>query len=361
MNSPSVTEIEKSTHPMRFLVFGAGAIGTYVGGSLLLGGHHVVFLDRKPTIEHLGQTGMRLILQGKRYTLPNPVLTESLAKALELGPLDAAIFALKSFDTLTALDELMLYQRDLPPILCLQNGVENEALIAEKLGKDKVIAGTVTSAIGRREQGEIQLERLRGIGIADTQPLSKDLASAFNTSSLNAHLYPSAEAMKWSKLLTNLIANASSAILSMTPGEIFSHPGLYRLEILQLRETLAVMDALKIPVINLPATPVRLLEFAARRLPLWLSRPLLRRAVGRGRGGKMPSFYLDLHSGRGKSEVDYLNGAVVRFAEKTSIPAPTNRLLTETLIGMVEGRISIEQYARQPEQLLRRGSSAGSA
>ncbi len=158
--------------------------------------------------------------------------------------------------------------------------------------------------------------------------------------------------MKWSKMLTNLLANASSAILDMTPAEIFAQPGLYKLEIAQLREALAVMDAQQIQVVDLPGTPVRLLTWTIRNLPLSISRPLLRRAIGGGRGGKMPSFHIDLHSGRGQSEVDYLNGAVVRFGERTGVPTPANRLLNETLLRLTRGEIPLEQFSGQPEKLL---------
>ncbi len=240
----------------------------------------------------------------------------------------------------------------LPPVLCLQNGVENEAAIAEVLGSQKVIPGSVTSAIGRGAAGKIVLEKLRGVGIAAGHPLSGTLVEAFNQAGLNACLYASAERMKWSKMLTNLLANASSAILDMTPAEIFAHPGLYQLEIAQLREALAVMDAQKIRVVDLPGTPVRLLTWVIRRLPLAISRPLLARAVGGGRGGKMPSFHIDLHGGRGQSEVDYLNGAVVRFGNRAGVPAPANRLLNETLLRLTRGEIPLEQFYRQPEKLL---------
>ena len=118
--------------------------------------------------------------------------------------------------------------------------------------------------------------------------------------------------MKWSKMLTNLVGNATSAILDLTPAQIFNHPDLFNIEIQQLRETLAVMRAQGLQPINLPGVPVKLLALAAERMPGWIARPLLQRAVGRGRGSKMPSFHIDLHSGRGKSEVDYLNGAVVK-------------------------------------------------
>jgi len=337
---------------MRFLVFGAGAVGTYIGGSLVLGGQEVVFLDRPEVCQRLGQTGLLLNIYGQEYAIRQPAVLESIDKALARGPYDAAIFALKSFDTRAALEALLPYRDQMPPVLCLQNGVENEGLIAEALGGERVIAGTLTSAIGRAGPNQVVLERLRGVGIAGTHPLSQSIVGAFNQASLNARLYPSGPELKWSKLFTNLVANASSAILAMTPGEIYAHPGLYRLEMAQLRETLQVMRALKLHLTDLPATPVRALGAAVQSLPLWLSRPLVRRSVEKGRGEKMPSLYIDLHSGRGKSEVDFLNGAVVRQAQNLGIPAPVNRLLNDTLSALVRGDLPIERFARKPDQLL---------
>ena len=83
-------------------------------------------------------------------------------------------------------------------------------------------------------------------------------------------------------------------------------------------ECLAVMKKQKIPVVDLPSTPSRALAFATR-LPLWMSKPFLSRATGAGRGDKMPSFHIDLYSGRGKSEVEYLHGAVVRAGENFGV------------------------------------------
>jgi 2-dehydropantoate 2-reductase len=338
---------------LRVLSFGAGAIGTYIGGSLALHKHRVVFLEQPEIVATLRERGLHLKLGNIEHALPNPIIASSLDEVLAQGPFDVGLFALKSFDTAPVLETLLPYRDRLPPILCLQNGVENEAAITAALGAEKVIAGTVTSAIGRRHAGDIVLERLRGLGVAQGHPLSETLVAALEEAGLNARLYPRAADMKWSKMLTNLVANATSAILDMTPAEIFSHPGLYWLEIEQLREALRVMAAQHITVTDLPGTPVRLLAFAVHSLPTALSRPLLRRAVGGGRGGKMPSFYIDLHSRRGKSEVDYLNGAVVRFGERNGIPTPVNRLLNEKLLGLTEGRIPLDGYAKQPEKLLR--------
>ena len=216
-----------------------------------------------------------------------------------------------------------------------------------------VIPGTVTSAVGRRDAGDITLERLqRDWGSRWTSPFSEFSLIALDKAGLNAQLFSNGDEMKWSKMLTNLISNATSAILGMTPAEVFADQNVYRLEIMQLREALRVMNAQDLDVVDLPGTPVRLLSFAVKYLPLFISRPLLAKAVGGGRGEKMPSFYIDLQSGRGKSEVDYLNGAVVRRGEKYNIPTPANRFLNTTLMGLTNGEIPKDIFIKQPGKLI---------
>jgi 2-dehydropantoate 2-reductase len=344
----------------KILIFGAGAIGTYVGGSLALAGHNVVYLEQAKVAEELHERGLRLNLtldkrrKAKETFLVNSssfVIAPSLDEALRYGPFDVAIYALKSFDTPVALEGIKPFADEMPPILCLSNGVDNEPAIAKVLGPDKVIYGTVTSAIGRHAAGDIVLEKLRGVSIASTHPLSDRLVATFNDAYLNARAFEDADSMKWSKMLTNLLANPASAILDMSAAEIYAHKGLYKLEIDMLRECLAVMETQNINVVDLPGTPVRALAIATK-LPLWLSKPLLARAAGSGRGGKMPSFHIDLHSGRGKSEVDFLHGAVVRAGEKSGVSTPVNKILTETLLALTNGEITQEKYAKQPEKLL---------
>ena len=345
---------------MKVLVFGAGAIGTYFGGSLALAGHPVVFVEKTSVMDELRERGLRLDLtldrrrQTKDATRVDPasfVMVDSLEDALRYGPFDVALFALKSFDTQAALEGMKPFAEKLPPFLCLSNGVSNEPAIAEALGKDKVIYGTVTSAIGRRGAGDIVLERLRGCGVARGHFLSEKLNDVLNSAYLNSQLFDDANSMKWSKMLTNLIANPTSAILDMTAAEVFASRDLYRLEIEMLRECLAVMEAQGFQVVDLPGTPVKALAFATR-LPLWLSKPFLARAAGAGRGGKMPSFHIDLHAGRGKSEVEYLHGAVVKAGEKYHVPTPVNKALTETLLALTNKETPLEEFAHKPENLL---------
>jgi 2-dehydropantoate 2-reductase len=352
----------KTSDKLNVLVFGAGAIGTYFGGSLALAGHNIVFVEQPKMVSELRERGLRLDLaiDDRRETKDaftvearSFVIEPSLEEALKFGPFDVALFALKSFDTAAALEGMKPFADKLPPILCLSNGVENEQAIARVLGPDKVIYGTVTTAIGRRGAGDIVLEKLRGVGVAAGHPLSEKLVSAMDGAYLKCRLYPEPHGMKWSKMLTNLISNPTSAILNMTAAQVFANKKLYKLEIDMLKECLAVMKAQNLEVFDLPGTPVKALAFATT-LPLWLSKPFLSRAAGSGRGAKMPSFHIDLYSGRPQSEVEYLHGAIVREGKARGIPTPVNKLLTNTLLALTNKEIPLEEYANQPEKLLQR-------
>jgi 2-dehydropantoate 2-reductase len=332
---------------MRFLVIGAGAIGGYAGGSLALNQHSVAFLCRPQTAARLRQEGLTITLPAGAASF-TPEVHEAAEDALRTGSFDLAILAVKRYDLRAALEPLAPLGDRLPPILCLQNGVDAEAEIAQVLG-GQVIPGTVLTAVARRAPGEIVVEKFRGMGVAGDHPLAAGLAGVLSDAGLNARHYPHAASMQWSKLLTNLTANPLSAILNLPPAKIFAHPGLFRLEMRQLREALAVMRKLGAKVVDLPGTPVRALAFGAR-LPAGVARPLLSPALGRGRGAKMPSFHVDLHSGRGRSEVGWLHGAVVRHGERVGVATPVNRWLSETLTSLVQGELPLNAY--RPEKVI---------
>ena len=118
-----------------------------------------------------------------------------------------------------------------------------------------------------------------------------------------------------------------------------------------LKECLDVMKAQNLEVVDLPGTPVKLLALATK-MPLWLSKPFLSRAAGSGRGGKMPSFHIDLYSGRGQSEIQFLHGAVVREGKARGVPTPVNEVLTTTLLALTNKEIPLEEFAHKPEKLM---------
>ncbi|MCW5878317.1 MAG: 2-dehydropantoate 2-reductase [Anaerolineales bacterium] len=343
--------IPSPANPLNLLVFGAGAIGGYLGGSLALQGHQVVFLERRHNALLLRERGLRLDLGAQAQTLKDFGVVTSVEEALAFAPFDVALFALKSYDTAEALKSIQPHATALPPFLCLQNGVDNEPALAAVLGEDKVIAGTVTTAVAKDAPGQLRLERLRGVGLHGGHPLSPRLFAALAEAGLRPRLYANASALKWSKLLTNILVNASCALLDRPPVDVLADGRLFAVEIRQLREALAVMRALGVRVVDVPGTPVRALA-AAARLPLPLSRLLLRGAVSRGRGGKMPSLHIDLYNGRGRSEVAWLNGAVARTGERLGIATPVNAFLSQTLSQLLLDNPAHNPYKNNPQAYL---------
>ena len=337
---------------MKFLFLGAGAIGTYVGGSLAAAGHDVTFIEQPATAEIIERDGLTVTRGGVPTHTTNFRLYPSAADALADGPYDIGVFAVKSFDTGDAAKGLLETGHEVPTILSLQNGVDNEPLIGSILGRDKVIAGTVATAVSKPGVGQVIEEKHRGLGIAQGHELSAPLADALNDAGLSAKLFASAGSMKWSKLLTNLTGNATSAILDMPVAELFADDDLCKVEIATLRECLDVMHAIGHGVVNLPGTPVRALALGTR-LPRFIAQPLLTKFLGSGRGDKMPSFHIDLHSGRGQTEVSFINGAVVRHGRVVGVPTPVNEVLTRTLEELTAGTLDVEDFRRNPAALLK--------
>ena len=112
---------------------------------------------------------------------------------------------------------------------------------------------------------------MRGMGVAGSHPMAKDIVQIFLKSGIYCKYYPNPKSMKWSKLVTNLLGNSSSAILNLSPAQIYSNPALYQIEIEQVREALNVMQIQGIKAVNLPGVPVKILAALIKYLPYWLS------------------------------------------------------------------------------------------
>jgi 2-dehydropantoate 2-reductase len=338
--------ITHNAPPLHFLVIGAGAIGSLVGGKLAQAGFPVTLVGRQRFVDAVTAHGLRIISNGATQRIENIHPAASLESACRHAlasqrPFDVAILTVKSYDTLDALAELQQVAQKtglpVPPIFSLQNGVGNEEAIAARFGPQRVIAGTITAPVEAPETGIVRLTKPKFlIGMArwdqqQTPPIFDTLHSQLVAAAIPVILYADARSMKWTKLLMNQIGNATSAILAQPPNVTFAQPVIADLEIAALRETLAVMAALGVPAVNVEKYPLGTLAPLLRYGPGWLLRPVLRKIVSGARGGKMPSLYLDLEKGRSENEVAWYNGAVARIGAEVGVPTPVNRLLSETV------------------------------
>jgi 2-dehydropantoate 2-reductase len=341
---------------MHYIIYGTGAVGGLIGGQLALSGQRVTFLARPYVADALRTNGLTLQARGKRARLEQPEAITELRAAYSDRPADLIVLTVKAYDCRSAAQDVQAAAATRIPVLSMLNGVGNEQTLASVLGEDRVLSGTLTTAVQHPEPGLIRIERERGVGLVQDRAIVPAVAIELRQAGFDLRLYQNRPRMKWSKLLTNIVSNASSAILGWPPERIFAHAGLARLEIEALREAVRVMRGLGLSPQNLPGVPVALLGRAIF-LPTRIIRPILRRVVSKGRGEKLPSFHYDI--GRGRSEVEWLNGAVVRRGSELNIPTPANRILTDTMLELVQTQTDPSGYRGKPEMLLLRGKQAG--
>lgn len=339
---------------MRFLVIGAGAIGCLVGGRLATAGHDVTLVVRDRLAEIIADSGLRLNISGETIYVPDIAAVTTVYEAiLEFGPFDLALFTMKSYDTPAGIRDLRAAVSRPPPVLSLQNGVGNEEQLSDAFGPENVIAGVITSPAEMPLPGVIRASS-GAIGLAALAPgTSVDhVAVAFRSAELETRIYDDWRELKWSKLLLNLLGNATSAILDWPPELVFSDPQLFDLEWRAWQEALIVMQAQGIDPVSLPGYPLPWAVRLGRWLPRSLLQPIAQRVIASGRGGKMPSLHMDLEKGKADSEVIVLNGAVVEAGRRLGIPTPVNAALTETLIDIVQGEVGRDAFRGRPDRLM---------
>ena len=247
-------------------------------------------------------------------------------KLSEITPVEAelAVVAVKAYDTAGAIETLRrgLLNPSQTTFLCLQNGIGNEAQLAAAFGADAIIAGALTVPVERTADGQSIAANRGGLGLAPCgQQPHNWLIALLGRTKLPVIVQHDAPRLKWSKLSLNILANATCAILDYQPREIVADSRLFALERAALLETKALFAQLHLQPVDLPRYPVRAL-LAAMSLPAPLARMILAPRIAKARGGKAPSLLLDLQSGRGKSEVAALNGAIAAAARQHGVAAP---------------------------------------
>ncbi len=378
---------------MKVLLIGAGAVGGWIGAHLARSGQSVTLVGRSAFVDAVQARGLEVLYpSGQRWVTHTLRAVETIDAAMQsqapfyAPPYDAVLVCVKAYDVAQVVEALRATQSTwnraasncaATPVVAFQNGVGSEEQFAGAFGAARVIAGTLTSPVSLVAPGVVRLARVGGgIGLAPCAGRLPDLSSraveaalgqpapdalialvdALRQTLLRVRVYRDPRAMKWSKLLLNLIGNASSAILDLTPARIYADPRLFRLEMRMLREALAVAGAAGIRMVNLPGAPAAWLAGLIHALPDWALRPVLRRSIARGRGDKMPSFYYDVPRAgavsRSRCEVAWLNGAVSALGRQLGVATPVNAALTDVLTDLVAGRDDPAGWAGRVDRLV---------
>ncbi len=334
--------------PRVAVVVGAGAVGSFLSATLEAAGWDVTLVGRRG--ESAG-TKAPLVVEGpRRRRVVVPVRRVDSPEAVRDAP-DVVILAVKMYDLGGALEAASRWPN--APLATVQNGVGAEDLAAAAR-TSPLIALSLTTAVEPTAEG-VARRRAGGLGIApvrgETADLRHELADAFADGGLPTVHCADAAAMKWSKLLANLVANASSGLLDMGAGAVWADPAGFDLERRQLREALAVMRAQDLRVVSLPGGQVGALLLGLR-LPGMVARPVISTVIGQAGGGKPPSLLIRLRGGgTGPTEAPWLNGAVAAAGERLGVPTPVNAALTSFVEEMARDAAAGDRWRGKPAAL----------
>jgi 2-dehydropantoate 2-reductase len=341
------------------LIIGAGAVGSLVAFWLGAAGHRVTAIARESYIHAYHQRGLLVEQEGRALRAKNLTVVDGTA-SLQGRHFDLVLITTKVFDTAVAAVQARPFVIRGARTLVLQNGVGGIEIASGILGDKGLYAGVLTMLVEVLKPAVIRPHWAHGgLGIAAADPDGDpaDLVSLLTAEGIDARSYADWQAMKWSKLMLNLIANAIPAILDERVDQVYGDRRLYDLERAALCEARTVVNKMNIRLVTLPGYRVPFLVWAMCALPAGLTYPIFERVVVERRGKRLPSLHHDLTSGRTDSEVEYLNGAVVRAGERLDIPTPVNDMLCRTLVRIARGEVEWALFKGQAQQLIRRAQA----
>ena len=318
---------------MRFVVFGAGAVGGVVGARLHQAGHDVALIARGAHLEEIQRSGLTLETPSERAVLRVPAAGDPAELGVGAGGTDDVILlATKSQDTGGALDALQRAGAWDVPIVCLQNGVENERLALRRF--PDVYGAVIMAPTAHLRPGTVEAYGVLASGMIDlgrypegTDELCEQLAAALSTSHFHSRVWPDVMRLKYAKLLLNL-GNAVSALCA-------EHERRDDLVARAQAEGRAVLE-----VAGIDHHDDGVDDLAGRWAQIGVSD-----IDGRERAGS--STWQSLARGTGAIETDYLNGEIVLVGRLHGIPTPVNAALCRLAAeqargGAAPGELSVD-------------------
>lgn len=295
---------------MNIAVMGAGAVGCYYGGMLARAGHAVVLIGRPPHVEAIHRNGLLMDTQSFKAVVPLQASTEASA----IQGADIVLCCVKSPDSESAASAIAPYLAPGAWVLSLQNGVDNAERLQATL-QQQVIPTVVYVATEMPTPGQVK-HHGRGELVIGPSVGSEQLVRLFSAADVPVQISDNVAGALWAKLILNCAYNALSAITQTPYGLLAQGEGIEAVMRDIVQECLAVASAEGVTV---PGDTWEAVRHIARSMPSQLS-----------------STAQDLARHK-RSEIDHLNGYVIRKGEVLGIATPVNRVL-HSLVKLLESQ-----------------------
>lgn len=297
---------------MKITIIGPGAMGCLLAAFLSKTKEEIWLLDKNSQrAKDINEQGIQI--EGVSGSWQAKV--HAGAESKEIGPQDLIIIAVKSYDTKDALKNIKPLIANHTLVLTLQNGLGNIEIISEVVGQDRVLGGITnqgatsldTGSIRHAGKGETVIGRVDGKISAEL----RSIREVFNQAGMETRISKDIKALLWSKLIINVGINALTAITRLHNGRLIEFETTRKI----LEE--AVNEAIKVA--------------KKKRIKLIYDDPLSKvEAVCEATAQNVSSMLQDVLKRR-RTEIDFINGVIVRQAQGLGIPTPVNAVLTNAV------------------------------
>jgi len=304
---------------MRIAVIGAGAMGSVYGGLLSRAGYGVTLIDiRREHIAAIAAEGLRLTGVNGDHVLRLPAHID----AGGLPPFDLAIIFVDANATAAAAASAARLLQPAGAALTLQNGIGNLETLSATLGPGRVLGGVTMNSANLPGPGQAQHSHAGPTWLGELEggrsPRLAAIVEALTRAGLETIVTDDVQAHVWNKFVLNCAINPLCALTGLLPGEIAATPEVDRLQTLLVEELLEVVRA---KGLTLPdPDPLGTIKAHCRAR---YNRPSMMQHVDQGR----------------RTEIDALNGALVREAAALGLAAPYNDAIARAIKGLEKQRM----------------------
>ena len=310
---------------MKICMLGSGALGSTLGGVLTEGGNDVRLIDAwAGHIDAMTSQGLTLRDGGVERT----VKVKASTSPEGIGPADLVVVLVKSYHTREAIEKAAPIIGPDTVVMSLQNGLGHEEILADVVGKQHVLAGKTYAGGVLLGPGHViagTKDKYTYIGELDGQISGRaaKIAETFTRAGLPTEVSANIMSTMWDKLLINVATGALAGITRLPYGGLYSVPEVEQCALAAVAEAIAVAKALGVKLTS--EKPEDAWHLAAEGLPNEFKTSMLQ-SIEKG----MPT------------EVDFINGSVVRWGGRVKVPTPVN----QTLVACVKGiELWLAQYA----------------
>ncbi len=305
---------EKNGDELRIIIMGAGAIGSLFGGLLAEAGNTVSLIGRKAHIDKIREQG--LYIEGASGEHHIQLIATSDPLTLEAP--DLIILTVKAYDTAQAVKDIKPLLKAHTHLLCLQNGLGTEDVARSIIGTDRIIRGTTSIGALFLEPGKIRHtghgDTILGYPDRQVDSFLKQVAILFQKAGFKTTISDDIRRVVWEKIFVNIAINPFGALTGLRNGDLLTIPELKKSMEAAVLEGIKVIEKLGITINR--QSPIDKAFEVARQTAM-----------------NKNSMLQDIEKGK-RTEIDFINGALIKYGDKVGIPCPINTVLTALIKGL---------------------------